>query len=145
MKTTKLIIALSVILVAALTGYVNAQSAGKPLPVRQQVTDPICYTVQIANAWVLNGSKTTYLVCMRDGTGRLIAPAQVFRPGMSYYNFFEKGPVRGTRSAQVITSVDKTDNWTAISSRNGYFFPATCYLFLLKLQPGSEPGGINKE
>jgi hypothetical protein len=145
MKTKNFITALTALIILAASALVQGQTAGKSKPASLQVKDPICYTVQIRNAYVLNSSAKEWFVCIRDGAGRLVAPAQRFRPGVDYYNFYEKGPVRGTRTAQVVPDAEFPGAWIGITSRNGYFYPATCYLFVLMLQPGPEPAEINRD
>jgi hypothetical protein len=44
----------------------------------------------------------TYLIEIRDGSGQLVAPAQTFKPGVSGYDFYERGPSSGIRVARLV-------------------------------------------
>lgn len=145
MKTKMMITAIIAFFAIATTSLLNAQSKSQKFAGKEDTGDPICYTIQITNPGVLSGDKTRWLVCMKDGFGRLVAPAQVFIAGKNWYNFYEKGPVRGTRTAQMVCASENTGSWSSISSRSGIWYPSTCYLFILTLRPEAEPIGINKD
>ena len=44
----------------------------------------------------------TYLVEIQDGHGRRVAPAKTYKPGVSGYDFYERGPAKGVRVAVLI-------------------------------------------
>ena len=81
----------------------------------------------------------TYLIQVTDETGRLIAPAKIFVPGVSKYIFSEPGPAVGkVRVAQLImaTSADVYFCGTHIAARPdvkiGPFVVGQTYPFVLR-------------
>ena len=66
-------------------------------------TNEIQYSVKINSTQIHSGSFNLNLfVMITDEHGRLVAPVQAVRPGLSTYHFSEFGPVIGTRVARLI-------------------------------------------
>lgn len=145
MKTTKLLLAFSIALIFSMTGSLQAQSKIKTNPAVHNSPEPICYTVQIHCPNHLITSATSYTIYMTDGDNRLIAPPQLFRPGLMYYNFFEKDPVKGTRTAYMIPTNDVVFCNFRPASRSGYFWNNTCYLFIITPENKIMPADTQKE
>jgi hypothetical protein len=100
MKTTKIYTVLSLVLIFAAVTSTFASAIGKITSdgtvnkgIRHQVNVSISVEKPLCN---------TYLIEIRDGHGQLIAPAQRFVPGVSKYEFFERGPASGVRVAKLV-------------------------------------------
>jgi hypothetical protein len=102
MKTTKMISALSLalILFAAISASSapidkkNGQPAANPavnhhVNVLVRIDKPLC---------------NYYQVEILDGNGRLVAPPKAFVPGVTAYDFYERGPASGIRIAALVLS-----------------------------------------
>jgi hypothetical protein len=84
-------------------------------------------------------------VVITDGTGRLVAPAQVLIPGKTEYLFAENGPVKGIRIARLSNGLrPHTDSWVANEDvKAGYFQNGASYLFNLYISfPVPDKAGI---
>jgi hypothetical protein len=104
-------------------------------------TPQISYVVNI-NATQLHSGFTTLalFVLITDESGRLVAPVQVVRPGLSIYSFNEIGPVKGTRVAHMIYEPINPSSlpfYCAPDSKTGSFQNGGSYLF--NLYPTTNP------
>jgi hypothetical protein len=100
MKTTKIFSVLSLVLIfAAVTSTFAAAIDNKNNPVnanqviRYHVNIAMTSESQLCNMW---------LVEILDGNGRLVAPAKPYSSNVTRYDFFERGPVTGTRIAVLV-------------------------------------------
>jgi hypothetical protein len=134
MKTTKLIFALSLALILN-AGYNNMyaqQKSNNDVP-EEVKARKVAYVVRIENIGKSVNLQTHYLVMMTDETGRRIAPAQTYRPGVWDYTFFENGSVRGTRVARMVQMPHVPNSPEFIpDSKTGIFYGGACYLFTIK-------------
>lgn len=102
MKTLKIYAALACSLVFATitssygsaTGKITGESVVNKT-VHHQVNVNLSLERQLCN---------TYLVEIRDGMGLLVAMPQLFVPGVSRYDFYERGPSSGIRVASLVRS-----------------------------------------
>jgi hypothetical protein len=104
-------------------------------------TNEIQYSVKINSTQIHSGSFNLNLfVMITDEHGRLVAPVQAVRPGLSTYHFSEFGPVIGTRVARLIYDpIGPTDLpfYCAPDVKTGKFINGTTYLF--NLYPTTNP------
>ncbi|MFZ4520551.1 MAG: hypothetical protein ACOYNC_02530 [Bacteroidales bacterium] len=135
MKTTKIfsIFSLALILTAAITSFSapidkkNDQVSVRTM-IRYQVNITLSADKPICNMW---------LVKIVDQNGRQIAPAKPFISGVSGYEFFERGPVNGTRLAVLVRDLQgdhyvcETELHTAPSAITGKFLDGQTYRFEL--------------
>ena len=140
-----MILTFSIALIFAMTGSLQAQSKIKTDPAVHNSPEPICYTVQIHCPDHLITSATSYTIYMTDGFNRLIAPPQIFRPGLMYYDFYERGPVRGTRTAWMVPTNDVVFCLFRPASLSGYFWNNTCYLLVITPENKIMPSDIKKD
>ena len=108
MKTTKIISALSLVLVFAASSLF-ANRISDPGPAVWQ--KPVTYDVKINFTANFPGINGHYLVVITDETGRKVVPAQTFRPGVWTYTFKEAGSFRGTRVAVLVSYPDTQILW----------------------------------
>lgn len=84
-----------------------------------------------------------YLVEILDGQGRLVAPAKNYVPGVSAYDFYERGPASGVRIAVLVLApmnshfICETELFTAPAMISGKFLPGQTYRY--ELNPQSQP------
>ena len=97
MKTTKIfsVPSLALIFVTATSLFAGntdkkAEQAATNALIRYQVNIVMPTEMPLCNLW---------LVKIVDGNGREVAPAKAFSTGVSRYEFFERGPVEGARTA----------------------------------------------
>ncbi|MCX6245040.1 MAG: hypothetical protein NTU98_10085 [Bacteroidetes bacterium] len=104
-------------------------------------TPQINYVVNIHANQLHSGASTLDLfVVLTDENGRLVAPVQVVRPGLSTYTFNEIGPFKGTRIARMIydpISPSSLPFYCAPDSKTGSFQNGGTYLF--NLYPTTNP------
>ncbi|MCX6303997.1 MAG: hypothetical protein NT040_03425 [Bacteroidetes bacterium] len=100
MKTTKIlsILGFAMILTAAIS--VSAFAIDKKND-RVSVTPMINHHVNV-NLSLEKHLCNVYLVEILDGQGRMVAPAKTFIPGVSKYDFYERGPASGARIAVLV-------------------------------------------
>ena len=100
MKTTRIFSAISLALILCATvsassatiGSKDGQPAANPM-IRHQVNVIAPGEKKLCNL---------YLVEILDGNGRLVAPAKPYNPGVSKYDFYERGPATGFRVAVLV-------------------------------------------
>jgi hypothetical protein len=147
MKTTKLIFALSLALIFA-AGSNNSfahRGLSKDNPAERKA-QKIAYVVRIEQLSYIQSLGGHFLVKMTDETGRLVAPAQVFRPGVSDYTFFEAGNVRGTRVAKMERlPIGERPMSIPSTSKSGVFIGGTCYMFIIHPVPLITTEAIGRE
>ncbi|MCX6304007.1 MAG: hypothetical protein NT040_03475 [Bacteroidetes bacterium] len=100
MKTTKIYFALGIALIISL---VNGLYAGNPASKNTQVpSNPVIrYQVYVS----LPSEKAPcnlYQVEILNGNGYQVAPAKILASGVSVYEFYERGPVKGVRIARLV-------------------------------------------
>jgi hypothetical protein len=98
MKTIKILSAFCMILFFGLTSAfaatpANGSSVKPVVAIRYQVSIHLTNDVSLCNL---------YLVQIVDEHGRLVAAPQAFRQGIPFYFFSERGPAKGTRTAQLV-------------------------------------------
>ena len=96
MKTIKFFSVLSLVLIFA---GVNAVYSGNRItnkPKQLIKVTTIRYEVNI-NFWDVIDLCNTYWVRVTDETGRLVAPAQIFVPGMNQYTFYSESKERALK------------------------------------------------
>jgi hypothetical protein len=137
MKTMKLIFALSLAMIFAM-GFNNAFASINPGTDKQAVkkVQLINYTVRIENANLLRSFGRNFMIFMTDGAGHAIAPPQSFEQGISDYQFYEPGNVRGTRVAHIVqVPYSAHSMMMPPTSRSGVFYGGASYLFIIKIMP----------
>jgi hypothetical protein len=141
MKTPKIfsVFSLALIFAAAATAFAgNTDKKNDPVAssalIRYQVNIVMPSELTLCNLW---------LVKILDGNGREVAPAKAFTAGVSRYEFFERGPVEGTRTA-VLVVYDYGDHflcpielYTDPASLFGKFLNGETYRF--DLYPTQDP------
>ena len=135
MKTiAKILIAATVLLFSFETYATTATNTASTTP-------QINYVVKINSSQIYSGASTLALfVVMTDEHGRIVAPVQAVRPGLSIYTFNETGPVKGTRTASLIydpISPSSLPFYCAPDSKTGTFSNGGTYLF--NLYPTTNP------
>ncbi len=100
MKTTKIHTALSLALIFATTMFASAANTGKPTTISSLNS---CIRYQV-NVMIANEKElcNIYLIEIRNEHGALVAPAKPYVSGVTQYDFFERGPVTGTRVARLV-------------------------------------------
>lgn len=77
----------------------------------------------------------TYLVEILNWKGEMVAPAQVYNPGVSQYDFYEKGPFDGIRIAVLVLAPNsghfacETELFTAPVVLKSTFLPGGTYRY----------------
>jgi len=108
-------------------------------------TSEIHYLVKINSSQIHSGASTLALfVMITDEQGRVVAPVQVVRPGLSTYSFSEAGPVVGTRIASMIFNPigpSYQPFYCAPDAKTGKFVNGGSYLF--NLYPTTNPPKID--
>jgi len=104
----------------------------------------IKYEVKINSTQIRPGAVNLNLfVMMTDEHGKVVAPVQAVRPGLSTYYFYETGPLMGTRVASMIydpMGPSSLPFYCAPDARTGKFLNGATYLF--NLYPTINPPGI---
>lgn len=128
MKTTRIISALSLVLVFAATSLFANRISDPPADKRQSVS----YEVKVNFAPNFPGAGGQYLIAITDETGRRMVPAKPYHPGVSVYTFKEAGDFKGTRIAVLIPYPANQSGWTATPCvLNGWFAGGASYRFVL--------------
>ncbi|MEI7897485.1 MAG: hypothetical protein WCJ26_10655 [bacterium] len=141
MKTTKIFSVLSLALIFCATLSVSSAPIGNKdgkIAVNQMVRHQV-------NIIALNDRKLCnfYLVEILDGNGRLVAPAKSYNPGVSTYDFYERGPAEGFRVAVLVLGPVyshfqcETELFTSPAMVPGPFVAGQTYRY--DLYPQSEP------
>jgi hypothetical protein len=131
MKTTRIFsaIALLVLLSATLSASAIGDSKGTIT-----VNPVIRHEVNVVSD-PDKGVCNTWLVEIRDGNGRIVAPAQVYVPGKSKYVFYERGPSTGVRIAVIVLApfhshwVCERELFTKPAILTGTFEPGRTYRY----------------
>jgi hypothetical protein len=141
MKTTKIISALSLVLVFA-AGSLFANKINDPGSANKQKL--ITYEVKINFAANFPGALSHFMVVITDESGRKVVPAQAYHPGVSTYTFKEAGTLRGTRIAVMVPYPANPSGWVVPPSvKKGTFVGGASYSF--ELTPlSNEKGGKNE-
>jgi hypothetical protein len=142
MKTAKLTLVISLVLIIAGINFLYAGPTNTRLLIGSAFKG-ITYkvTVQMQDELRLCN---TYLVQMVDEHGYSVAPAQVYQPGKTTYEFKERGSVFGVRIARLVESPAQghinctLDLVTAPDTRIGKFMVDKIYPFKLFPSP-SQP------
>ena len=144
MKTTKIFLSFSLVLIFAGLNAMSSNPKEKSALVSEAAPNSISYTVQINNnANGVDLSSGHFFVVITDKSGRLVAPQQILIPGVSTYRFSEKGPIHGTRVASIIPVSEKAGSSALMtSSKTGLFMQGASYLFIIELNPYILP--VNK-
>lgn len=133
MKKMKFIFAISLAMTfATVTGNTHDHERINSVKPGQTTAKMVNYTVRVENADYLRNFGRNFLVMVTDETGSLVAPAQVFRPGVTDYQFFEGGTARGTRVAQLVQT-PRSPQPVVIPPRvfTGIFYGGETYLFVI--------------
>jgi hypothetical protein len=139
MKTTKRISSLiSALLLFAVTSAFSAIIDNRDG--RISANPLICHHVNI----IAPNDKSicnVYLVEILNGNGQLVAPAKRYIPGVSKYDFYERGPASGARVAVLVLApmqshfMCETELFTAPVVLQGPFLPGQTYRYDLFPQP----------
>jgi hypothetical protein len=138
MKTTKLfsVLCLALILVGVNTVYSTNRLVDKPgltrkINIKYEVNVYLSSRIDLCN---------TYLVQVTDESGRLVAPAKVFVPGISRYMFAEDGPAQGKVRVAMLVMAQDVDTYLCpihVAARPdvkmGPFLLGQTYPFVLRL------------
>jgi hypothetical protein len=92
-----------------------------------------------------------YLIQITDEKGRIVAPSQIYKPGVTRYNFHEQGPIRGKSRIVMLVGANypqhfacANDLYAAPASRGGPFLYGHTYSFDLYPVP-SLSNDVKKE
>jgi hypothetical protein len=144
MKTMKSIFAISLALIFSLgiSNVIVAHELKTNDQPHEVAAKMVNYVVRVENAGAIKNIGRNFLILMTDANGRLVAPAQTFRTGVSDYNFFEGGTVRGTRVARMIQVPLASHSFMVMPvSKTGIFYGGCSYLFILKPIPVEQDAG----
>ena len=100
MKTTKFFSALSFAMIfsaATFAATIGGVTKNDPISINPVVNHHVNVNLTIDKR-ICNW----YLVEILDGQGRLVAPAKNYVPGVSAYDFYERGPASGVRIAVLV-------------------------------------------
>ena len=135
MKTTKIfsILSIGLILAAAISSFAAAidnknDQVSVNAMIRYQVNISLSDDKPICNMW---------LVKIVDQNGRQVAPAKPFISGVNRYEFYERGPVNGTRVAVLVRDLQgdhyvcQTELHATPAVITGKFIPGETYQFEL--------------
>jgi hypothetical protein len=138
MKTTKIISALSLVLVFA-AGSLFANRINDPGSADKQKL--ITYEVIVNFTANFPGALSHFMIVITDGTGRKVVPAQAYHPGVSTYTFKEAGTLRGTRIAVMVPYPANTSGWVVPPCvKKGTFVGGATYNFELTPLPNEKNG-----
>jgi len=140
MKTTKIISALSLVLVFA-ANSLFANRINDPGSADKQKL--ITYEVKVNFAANFPSAFSHYMIVITDGTGRKVVPAQAYHQGVTSYTFKEAGNlIKGARVAVMVSYPASQSGWTiAPDVKKGIFTGGATYQF--KLTPQSSESGGN--
>ncbi|MCX6268895.1 MAG: hypothetical protein NTW16_16335 [Bacteroidetes bacterium] len=134
MKTTKILSALGLALIISAVFSTSASAIDKK-GIPMSVNALIHYRVNV----IANIDKklcNVYLVKLMDERGRLIAPAKVYKPGVTQYDFYESGrSVSGVRTATLVREtyqdhfICETELFTEPVTISGLFSSGQTYRF----------------
>ncbi len=134
MKTTKSIsvIGLALMFFAGLS--LNAQMIPvKRVPPSEPKPKMINYTVRIEPGNLNLSPEHHYIILMTDASGRPVDKVQNFIAGVWDYQFFEAGPVRGTRVARMVKLPLGAGSYDIPpTARSGFFTSLASYLFIIR-------------
>ena len=150
MKTTKFFSVLSLALIFAGVNavYSNTVVTGNPQKlinstIRYEVTVHLELGINICNS-------NLYLVEVTDETGRLVAPAKIFVPGISKYVFNETVSVKGRLRVASLVLPSNVDPFVCPNNlitkpdvKIGPFIQGMTYIF--DLYPVTQQGSIKEE
>src|SRR5665647_993376 len=108
MKTTKILSAISLVLVLAANSLFANRINDPGSDLMQKL---ITYVVKVHQAPNFPSANARYLIVITDEHGRKVVPAQQFHPGVWSYTFKEAGTLRGTRIAVMIPYPSYPMNW----------------------------------
>lgn len=144
MKTTKLSLIFSIVLIIAGINALKAERQPGGNTSAEIKPSPIAYVVHIDNRNHFTGANQNYQIAITDETGRMVAEPQRFHSGEWYYTFYEQGPVKGTRIARMIRLPLTPGSGTITPcSKTGNFYGNTCYLFTIIPYHYAVPVGID--
>jgi hypothetical protein len=111
----------------------SAQNPGKPIGIVQAF---IHYQVVIHPDYGVIHNQCPMLVVLTDGYKNTIGLPQLYQHGVNTYNFYEMGPVAGTRTASLTNSSDDTPDdvcmvVSMVDSKTGIFNNGGTYQFNL--------------
>ncbi len=141
MKTTKFFSALSFAMIfsaATFAATIGGVTKNDPISINPVVNHHVNVNLTIDKR-ICNW----YLVEILDGQGRLVAPAKNYVPGVSAYDFYERGPASGVRIAVLVLApmnshfICETELFTAPAMISGKFLPGQTYRY--ELNPQSQP------
>ena len=129
-------------LIAAIALLFAMQIAAAPINGGKIVSvNEVQYAVRIHASQIHSGNiSPNFFVMITDGRGKLVAPVQAVRPGLSTYYFSEIGPVSGTRTATMIydpMGPGVLQFYCAPDSKTGLFKNGVTYSF--DLYPTTNP------
>ncbi|MFZ4520553.1 MAG: hypothetical protein ACOYNC_02540 [Bacteroidales bacterium] len=144
MKTAKFFSVLSLALIFSAATSVSA--ANIETKADQTSVNPVVNHHVNVNLTIEKPLCNVYLVEILDGQGRLVAPAKPYTPGISKYDFYERGPVTGVRIAVLVLAPShshfqcETELFTKPVILSGKFLPGLTYRYDLfpQLQPSKE-------
>jgi hypothetical protein len=137
MKATKIFSVLSFLMLFI---GINTAYSGDGLTDQPKMTRKINIKYEV-NVYLFSRIELchTYLVRVTDETGRLVAPAKIFVPGISRYMFAEDGPAQGRVRVAELVMVPDVDPITCSTQfgarpdvKMGPFVPGQTYPFVLR-------------
>jgi hypothetical protein len=142
----KKLIILSAVSTAVILFSVNLNSSGQNKIPAKGITI-VQYQVNIHPGWKVSHQACPMMVEMTNGSGMLTGQFQFYQVGINTYNFYEIGPVSGTRRATLINAGEGLTNdvcWdiSLWGSRTGTFLTGEIYTFDLfesakdRIEPG---------
>ncbi len=139
MKTTKIISAISLVLVLTANLLFAGNISNPGSTIKQKL---ITYDVKVKFAPNFPGVNAHYLVAIVDENGSRVVPAQPFHPGVWSYTFKEAGTFKGTRIAVMVPYPANQAGWSIPRSvLKGMFYGGATYRFVLTPEAGENVRG----
>lgn len=135
MKTTNKFSALSLALIFCTVTF--ATSAAFSKKAGNSFANPVITHQVTVNITIDKKLCNVYLVRIVDGNGNPVAPAKIFKPGVTKYAFFERGPATGVRVAMLVQApshsqyICENELFTSPATLYGPFKPGEIYTYNL--------------
>lgn len=110
MKTTKIISAISLVLILAANSlFANRAAISNPETASMQQS--VTYVVKVNCPPNFPAANGNFMILITDEKGRKVAPAQALHPGVWAYTFKEAGSFRGVRIASMVSYPATPSGW----------------------------------
>ena len=133
----KKLIVISGFLLALIFGFSNLSTAMKFAPITPGPNSDFIHYRVLVYAPSENAITCSRIVVMTDGAGNWVTAPQGYKQGLTTYDFYEFGNVRGTRVAELTTDtrIEAACSIRPVADyRRGTFLEGQQYYFLLNPQ-----------